>query len=163
MLLSCGNPVQYKNSLDDISKEWEKVGLGLNVTTPNPPGPIQPSSVLSLDVPIPHHLFDKIASLVMEHKAGRETGKESAFRLFEAIAPENVHLRASMTPIIHQWYEVGAWFMSKTHDSGKLDSDFDWEEIQTKFELFEATLGALVRGFFQTVGELDEILEDTNT
>ncbi|MCH8040180.1 MAG: hypothetical protein IH977_07535 [Nitrospinae bacterium] len=155
--------VQYKNSLDAISKSWEKEGLSLNVTTPNSLGSAQPPSMPSPYVSIPKSLFDKIEILVIEHNAGRETRKESAYRLFEAISPENKSLKATMTPVIFHWLEVTEWFMGKTHDSGKLDSDFDWNEIQQKFELFEAALGALVRGFFQTVGELDEILEDTNT
>ncbi len=32
-----------------------------------------------------------------------------------------------------------------------------------QFENFEATLFALVRGFFKTLEELDEILEDANS
>lgn len=155
--------INYKNSLDDISKLWEKTGLGVQSITPESLSSDQLQGALDSSVSLPKPIFDKIAQLVFEHNAVRETRMESAYRLFEAISPENIALKAHMRPVIIHWLDVTEWFMKKTHDSGIIDSGFDWKEIQEKFELFEDMLGALVRGFFQTVKELDEILEETNT
>jgi len=53
--------------------------------------------------------------------------------------------------------------MKRVHDSNKGDADFDRTEFRAQFDIFEASLASLVRGFFLTVRELDEILEDTNS
>lgn len=53
--------------------------------------------------------------------------------------------------------------MAWAHDSGKTDSECKEQEFLAQFELFERTLAALVRGFFITTDELDEILEDANS
>ena len=42
-------------------------------------------------------------------------------------------------------------------------SDGDNKELIKRFEVFETTLSAFVRGFFKPKRELDEILEDTNS
>jgi len=68
----------------------------------------------------------------------------------------------ALRPVIDQWLNITDWFMRKAHDSGKADSDVDIREFRRQFDVFEATLGALLRGFFATIGELDEILEETN-
>ena len=52
--------------------------------------------------------------------------------------------------------------MRRAHDSGMRDEDFPEDEFVQKFGLFERTLGNLIGGFFVSVEELDEILEDTN-
>jgi hypothetical protein len=59
--------------------------------------------------------------------------------------------------------DVTGWFMGKAHDNGSQDKDVAPEELSRRFELFEATLGALARGFFKTIEGLDEILEDANS
>jgi hypothetical protein len=63
---------------------------------------------------------------------------------------------------MQQWLEVTGWFMKRAHDSCRIDAYCSEDELRGNFELFESTLGALVRGFFATVEELDEILEDAN-
>lgn len=113
-------------------------------------------------VPVPLPLFRKISDLVKEHVEKRETQKERAARLFEAISTENQSSRDNLRPVILQWIDVTNWFVGKAHDSGAQDRDINEEEINKRFELFEATLGTLLRGFFKTIEGLDEILEDAN-
>jgi len=155
-----GGMVQYKNKLDVISKDWQKAGFPLDGTIPV--SVIIEQGFPSVDVPVPRMLFDKIAILIKDHVDARERPEEAAFRLFEGIAPENQELRDTLRPIIRQWLDVTEWFQKKAHDSGAQDNEIDGKEYLRYFELFEATLGALVRGFFNTVEGLDEILEDAN-
>jgi hypothetical protein len=115
------------------------------------------------DISIPRPLFLLIARLVRDHVATRSKPEDSAFRLFEACVPENQQQRDALRPVIQQWLEVTDWFMRRAHDSGRIDADCNEDEIRRNFELFESILGALVRGFFAMVEELDEILEDTNS
>ena len=100
----------------------------------------------------------------MDHVSTREKPQDKALRLFEAVAPENKQFREALVPIIQQWLKTTEWFMGKVHGSGKTDTECcGSDDLLQQFELFETMLGALVRGFFKTVDELDEILEDTNS
>ena len=69
----------------------------------------------------------------------------------------------SLHPVIDQLLQITGWFVGKAHDSGKTDSNVDFKEFRRQFELFETSLGAILRGFFATIGELDEILEEANS
>ncbi len=152
--------VQYKNTLDVVSKDWRRAGFLLDGTIPA--GLLTKEELPSGDIPVPRMLFEKIAILIKDHVEARERPEEAAFRLFEGIAPENQELRDTLRPIVRQWLDVTEWFQKKAHDSGAQDNDVDGKEYLRYFELFEVTLGALVRGFFKTVEGLDEILEDAN-
>jgi hypothetical protein len=153
--------VQYKNRLDVIVKDWEKAGFSLEGTIPMEV--TMGHKTLSNDVPMPRKLWEKIAILIKDHIKARERPEEAASRLFEGIVPENQALRDTLRPVIHQWLNVTDWFQKKVHDSGARDNDIDGNEFLRKFELFEIALRALVRGFFKTTEELDEILENANS
>jgi hypothetical protein len=156
-----GGPVQYKNRLDDIAKDCEKCGLlaeGSATTSL-----ISSEAIPSGHILIPRLLLEKIVTLVKEHVEGRESRGEAAIRLFEGVAPENEDLRNTLRPIVHQWLDVTEWFVKKAHAPSFEATDVDEKEFRRYFDIFERTLGALVRSFFKTVEELDEILEDTNS
>ncbi|HEY7494771.1 MAG TPA: hypothetical protein VIH59_27185 [Candidatus Tectomicrobia bacterium] len=108
-------------------------------------------------------MYTEISDLIQIHAETRSRPEEAALRLFEAVALENQGLREALRPIIRQWLSVTDWFMGNAHDSGRIDEDCDEHRLQGQFDLFEATLYGLVGQFFSTVGELDEILEDTNS
>ena len=154
--------VQYAYQLDIISKDWQSAGFLLDGTIPASLI-TDDKGIPSIHVPVPRILFERIAVLIRNHVAARERPEEKAFRLFEGIAPENEELRDTLRPIVRQWLDVTKWFQKKVHDSGAQDNNIDGKEYLRYFELFERTLGALVRGFFRTVEGLDEILEDANT
>jgi hypothetical protein len=156
-----GGPVQYKNRLDDIVKNWEKCGFLADGSTTA--SLTSSGTIPSGHIPIPRLLFEKIDILVKEHVEGRESREEAAIRLFEGIAPEDQDLRDTLRPTIHQWLEVTEWFVKKVHAPGFETSNIDTKEFDGYFDIFEKTLGAIVRSFFKTVEELDEILEDTNS
>lgn len=156
-----GGTVQYKNRLDDIVKDWEKCGFLLDGSTTT--SLTSSENIPSGNIAIPRSLFQKIAIVVKEHVKGRESRQEAAIRLFEGIAPESQELRDTLRPIVHQWLDVTEWFVKKVHAPGFEVSNVDANEFDRYFDIFEKTLGALVRSFFKTVEELDEILEDTNS
>ncbi len=107
--------------------------------------------------------MQEIAVVLSEYAETRETNLEKAKRLFEGVDPQTQASSKAFTPIVTQWLEVTNWFLGVVHDSGKTDARLDTIQLQRHFELFEATLGALTREFFKTIGDLDEILENTNT
>jgi len=153
--------VQYINKLDEIANDWQKSGFSLEGAMPVSFS--EGTEIPSAHIPVPYPLFQKIAALLREHVESRETTEDTAFRLFEGIAPENQKLRDTLRPIIHQWLRVTKWFVKKVHVPHDGNNDVDITEFLSHFELFEFTLGSLVRGFFKTVEGLDEILEDANS
>ncbi len=158
-----GGTLQYKNRLDDVTKVWLRSGLPADGSFPNTTLGLGVEPPEAPDIPIERRVFMEVSRLVKDHVAARQRPEDAAIRLFEAIAPENLPLRDSLRPVVRQWLSITDWFVGRVHDSGQTDTDCDEKEFRAKFELFEATLAALVRGFFSTVEELDEILEDTNS
>ena len=104
----------------------------------------------------------KIASLVEDHIQAREKPYEAARRLFQAIDPNNQDAEATLGPRIQQWLDCTEWFVKRAHVNGSTDDQID-AQMRRQFEVVETTLSALVRGFFKTLEELDEILEDANS
>jgi len=154
--------LDYVSRLDTLARKWQQAGFPIDGS--------QPVKVIAddalpatTDIPIPRALYSEIASLVRDHIQTREKPSDAARRLFQAIDPNNQDAEATLKPRIQQWLECTTWFVARVHDNGSTDDQIDAKEIQRRFEIFETTLSALVRGFFKTLEELDEILEEANS
>jgi hypothetical protein len=147
--------LDYTNRLDDIAKlpgaQMLLADLGGN-TAPK-------TTTITID----RKLANKFAKLLQDHRTTRTKPLDAARRLFESIAPENAPLPATLIPVIQQWFNTTEWFMKKTHDPGRTDEHDHERELRHHFSVFESTLAALIRPFFDTLEDLDAILEDTNT
>jgi len=154
--------LDYTSRMDEIASRWRRAGF---VAQDSESGSSDsPASSGGDSTPVPTDLFRILQALVQDHEDARERPVEAAIRLFESCAPENRALRETLRPLVVRWLDVTGWFQKKAHDSATVDSELAVEdEFRRHFELFESTLGALVRGFFATVEGLDEILEDANT
>jgi hypothetical protein len=161
--IKSGERLDYKSRLDEIAKLWEGGGFSLDGSFQDTASSEQVSASSLPDISVPRQLFVQFADLIKDHNNTREKPIEAAIRLFEGCAPENQQLRDALRPRVLQWLDVTKWFMQKAHDSGTIDANCDESELRRKFELFENTLAALIRGFFVTLKELDEILENTNS
>lgn len=156
-----GKYLDYKTRLDDIAKEWDRNGLPLNEAMPIS---VEEMDIDSFNIPVPHEVFWKVASLIKEHRETRERPEETAKRLFVALAPENEDLIDQLRPIIIRWLDITEWFIGRAHDSGRTDSELIDDEFVNNFNSFEKMLGALIGElFFATTEELDEILEEANS
>lgn len=151
---------EWQNKLDGILVSWERAGLSLDGTMPEPNS--GQNSAPSTDVLIPRKVAQDVAEVLSEYAAGRETNREKARRLFEGVDPKNQRARDALTPIVTQWLSLAEWFMKIVHVPTATNPAVDATELQKQFELFEITLGALTREFFKTIGDLDAILENTN-
>ncbi|MDY6950503.1 MAG: hypothetical protein SWE60_03250 [Thermodesulfobacteriota bacterium] len=114
-------------------------------------------------VSVPNRLFKKMGKLIANHNDARERPSDIAKRLFSGSNQQDRSLGDSLRPLVDQWLSVTNWFVKRVHDSGRVDADDDVEEFRDNFKMFEITLGALVKGFFTTTEDLDEILEDANS
>ena len=148
------------NQLEDLMKDWLKAGFSYKKTD----GAFATAQETStFDITMPQPLVDKTTLFFKEYVETKETNKEAALRLFAGCSPCHTDEIDSLRPQAIQWFEVTEWFMKLAHDGGKQDQEIDIQEFRKKFELFEVSLGALLRGFFKTKGSLDEILEETNS
>ena len=152
---------QWKHRLDAMVIAWQTSRFPLDGSIPI--GLSENHSLPSHLVPFPKKLLEKVALLLKDHNDTREKPVEAAIRMFHGASPESREFIDSMRPVVSQWLGVTDWFVSKAHDGGRRDGDIDFGEFQKKFEIFEITLGGLLRGFFEPLEDLDEILEETNS
>jgi hypothetical protein len=155
--------LDYTTRLDKIACQWEVKGLTREGLASQVSAHSAGGSLPSQDVQVDRQIFLEIDSLVRDHIATRSKPGDAAIRLFIGIAPENQQMRETIRPVIEQWLAITNWFMGKAHDSGVTDRDCDFAQLCKQFTLFELVLGALVRSFFTTLDDLDEILEDANS
>ncbi len=153
--------LQYKNRLDEIVEAWRRHHLPLDGSLPTKVSVAAPLPS-STDVPLPYEVYAKIAELIRDHVNTRETPREAATRLFQAIDPNNRALESVLRPRIEMWLEITEWFVKRVHDRGQTDDEMGGGELKERFETFEHALAAMLREFFKTVGDLDEILEEAN-
>lgn len=153
--------VEYVNRLDTIADQWSKHKSSIVTFSPDlPPGQASPP-----ETAIPRKLYNDLDKLVTDHMSARERPLDSARRLYEGLNPENNgKMGQTLRPVLLQWVETTKWFIELVHDTskGKRDSDYDWAEINHKFELVELSLRSIVGAFFRSVRELDEVLDETN-
>jgi hypothetical protein len=156
--------LDYKSRLDDIAVHWKRAGVLVETKASEPRG--STSALQHQGIVLPRKLARKIGSLITDHDAAREKPRDAAIALFEGVAPRNQRFRDTLRPVLLQWMQVCDWFMERTHESGAIDGDIDPAEFRKKFELFESTLLAIVRGvsaFFDNTDELDLIIRESPT
>jgi hypothetical protein len=153
--------LQYKNQVDGIAKLWRKSGLPVATadSLTSTSIPTQPTA----DVAVPRVVFRKLQILVEEHLTTREKPVEAAGRLFASFSPDDGDANTRLAPIISEWVAIIKWFQQQAHDRLVSDDSYERAEFQARFEQAERILMALVRDFFKTTEELDDILEDTNS
>ena len=122
----------------------------------------EPDKELANEVKLPVTLIMAIGVLLAKHVATSKKPYERAEALFCAVSPENRKFVDTARPAIVQWVSIIRWFMECTH-IGIQQRAVNAEELRTKFQLFETSLAAITRNFFETTDELDAILEDANS
>ncbi len=148
--------LEYTNELDGLAKEFRAAGLPIDRSMPvrQTGGLEQPSSSPGVSVPIP--IYNKVADLIKRHEDVRETKREAANRLFEALSLGSQRDKEAVAPIVGHWIDVTDWFVRRTHVGTNVA---DEDGLSEHFLIFETTLSALIRSFFTTLDEIDEILQ----
>lgn len=156
-----GSSFQSKNRLDALVQAWTAAGFSLDGSVPGSSMTEESALPASADIPLPRGLVEQIARLLQDHHAVRERPEEAATRLFEAAAPENAALRATLAPVTKNWIDTTEWFVEFVHVRNTPDA-FPSEQLTLKFGGFEKALKSLVGEFFAGIGEIDAILQDAN-
>jgi hypothetical protein len=155
--------LQHTNRVQTIRELWEASGLPIDGSAPGGHFLKEEGQAKAAEVELPASVYFKVAELIRDHVQTRQSRKELAIRFFSKIAGQDADTQKALRPFVDQWIEVVHWFVNHAHDNRRPDSEYDVKQIEANFELFEATLRAVVRGFFSTTDELDEILEETNS
>jgi hypothetical protein len=113
-------------------------------------------------VPISAVVFEFIEKLVQDHLQTRQTPRQKTKALFDYLVPEVRERYGFTSASVDENVEVAEWFMQRVHNQTKVDAEHDLDEYRAKFGVFERLLFALSEDFFQIIGELDEILQETN-
>ena len=148
--------LDYTNRLDGIVKL-----SGAEMLIADVGGNTAPKNTTTIN--IDRKLASEFAKLIQDHITTRTKPLDAARRLFESIAPDNTPLPETLIPVIQQWFNTTEWFMKRAHDPGCTDEYDHEQEFRHHFSIFESTLAALIRPFFDTLEDLDAILEDANT
>ncbi len=151
--------LDYTNRVEKIVRLWRAVGLGdpslaRSLPTASASGPAR--------IETDRWLLVSVAKLLADHGAVRERPEETAARLFLGAALGDPARREELRPVIVQWLDVTGWFTKHVHVGLKADADHDLDELRKRFELFEMTLAALAQSFYETVDDIDAILEEAN-
>lgn len=149
----------YKEEIQRIAEVWTEHALPTV-------GPIADGSLPQLpyeEVSIPGEAFSVVVDLIKHHKETGLKPRALAKNLFVLLAPENHEFLSDKSPSIERWIDVTDYFVHLTHVGVKTDSDLISEEFVHMFESFENILSSLVKEFYGTTNELDEILEQANS
>lgn len=147
--------LDYTSRIDDIAKLPSAQALISDRGGKTPPA----TPTFTID----ERLAKKLIRLLQDHNTTRAKPLDAARRLFEGLAPENTTLRDTLTPVLQQWLTITKWFTDRAHDGGHPDKYYPETELRHQFTIFETTLSALIKPFFDTLEELDAILEDANS
>jgi hypothetical protein len=172
--------VEYVNNCDRMLARWQRAGLPLDGTIP---AVVVTAGASTARVEIPRPIYAQIATLLREHSDSRETKRQRAQRMYQVLNPTEISTSEVPSVVVDEWFEVTEWAVERVHlprpsqaseAAGAEEESFastgeggpsivSEDQLQPRFELFEHALGALIRTFFATTRELDEILEETNS
>lgn len=142
--------VQYTDALNKIEKKWQDE-WGASTFGVEPP----------LHHEITHEVCEMIKSLIDEHRTGRErvvmrdSLSLSTFLHYDDIGliPEN---------FTQEWREARRWFQEHAHArEGEISSQAEIH-LAKHFQVLETYLSISATSQYGRIGELDEILEETN-
>jgi hypothetical protein len=176
--------VEYVNDCDRILARWRRAGLPLDGTIPAVVIVTGGASTARVEVPKP--IYSQIADLLREHSDARETKRQRAQRMYQALNPTEISTSEVPSVVVHEWFEATEWAVERVHlpipsrasedtEAASVEEEsfastgegapsiVSEDQLQPRFELFEHALGALIRTFFATTQELDEILQEANS
>ncbi len=147
--------LDYANMLDGIAQRWQKHFY--------PKTDYSDTQAPSTHVsgPLPSQLFKGLHKLVTLHLNSRNRPRPEE-RLFRSEMLAEVESPELLRPMEKQFHELHEWFRAKAHLSNEVGEPVAEHELIHKFECFERVLLGVKGQFFRAIGELDEIIQDTN-
>ncbi len=154
--------VELTEELDQLAELWSRNSLDRNELTQSAAPGTDGAATAAHAAEIPIEVFRHLHVLVNHHSQGHKNNLQKAARMIEAVARENAGRQETLVPLARQWVELTRWFHGRTH-AGFKETVVDEHELQSKFQLLETYLYTFIGEFYEAVGALDAILEDTNS
>lgn len=147
--------IGYEEKLDEIAKVWPDTNVKASDYAP------RPDIDTDMTVSIPISVAMKILTLLDKNK-NRRTQFNKFDDMFALLAGADEQERKLLQPIVKEFKDVADWFMKHTHLRNKAMPDVPQCEIEQKFEHFESLVCTLLKGFFETKDDINEILQQAN-
>jgi hypothetical protein len=113
-------------------------------------------------VPIPRAAAAAVSQLLARHRE-RQSQRDITRDLFSLVSEANEYDRANLEPIVNEFHRIAAWFMERAHLRATPMTEPAHEELVRQFEQFERISLSLIGGFFKTMDDLNDILQQANT
>jgi hypothetical protein len=154
--------VDVTSELDELAHLWSQNGLDHRQELPRAAAPDTDGAAgMRNDVPLPIEVFRHLQVLVSHHAQGQANYTQKAVKMVESAAKENSGRQEALLPVARQWVDLTRWFQARTH-AGLKETSVDEQELQSRLRCLETYLCTLISEFYEPVGALDAILEDTN-
>jgi len=149
--------IHYDRELDDLAEVWPSViSPSVEDYAPGEPGAPEDSSV-----EIPRVAAVAVSQLLQRHRS-RQSNRDVVSGLFTLLSEATPYDRANLEPIVNEFHKTASWFMQRAHLRATPMPEPDPEELARRFEQFERIALSLIRGFFKTMDELDDLLQQAN-
>ena len=143
-----------------LVKTWQQCGLPTDLTATLNEGNPAPGNVPTYSIPQP--AARAIGELLQDEADAEGRALEHAILLFREISPEARLPVEQLRPTALKWVAVLKWFRKRAHIPEE-PLPIQEDELRGNFEIFEALLGSMLRPFFSTLKDVDEILEEANS
>jgi hypothetical protein len=153
---------ELTENLDQLVGLWSRNGLDRKELPQGTAGHADGAATTRHDVEIPIEVFRHLQILINNHAQGTKNNLQKATMMIEAVARENAGRQESLIPLARDWVILTRWFQSRAH-AGLKETAVDEHELQSKFELLETYLHTFIGEFYEAIGDLDAILDDTNS
>jgi hypothetical protein len=155
--------VQYVHLLNRILVRWAAEKL--------PRGPIQGSSGALegeaagrfIAATISAELVQELAELLNEHEQGRVRGKDNPLTFLEACIPESAGRVDLLAMPRLQWKALQQDARQLTHENGAGCDKDDEAACADLFQRFETLLSSLAGSYYNSLENIDAILEQANS
>lgn len=149
--------LNYEEEVSVIAKEWPlqtRVSPGAYSSGDAPPAD-------SVSVPIPMPAVRAVENLLLKYEA-RQTNQDVIAGMFALVAQADDTERQNLVPIVEEFRRTARWFMERAHVRTKTMEAPKEADLARQFEQFEQVTLSLIRGFFRTADELNELLQEAN-
>ena len=153
---------QYESLVDNLMEAWDRERLPRSLTISAPQAEKVDGEPLP-GVRLSRRLTKLILRVFDEREQGKVRRENNPYIFFEVCAPENRERRDLLRPLVAEWVVLHREFQQLTHESGDRDIVADSARLEAIFPRFENALQAFASSFYDSIRNLDEILDQANT
>jgi hypothetical protein len=147
--------IHYDRELDYLARLWPAVIAPSAADYDADEGGDSDDS--SVEIPRPAAVA---VSQLLEKHQNRQSNREVVGGLFALVSEATAYDRANLEPIVNEFHKTASWFMQRAHL--RATPMPEPKELARRFEQFERIALSLIRGFFKTMDELDDLLQQAN-